>query len=625
MTGLTVSGIVSGLDTSSIIDKLVQVEGNSQALLKNQQTTQKSVVSAYTDLLSGIGTLATQVAKLANTSSWSTTSATSSSASVTTTASGNIASSLTFDVTSLATAHTLISSDTVSAKSAVVASSGTLTLTDANGEDTEIDVGNGTLSEVVAAINGAKAGISATAVQTSPGQYRLQVTATGTGDASQFTLTGIDGFTAMNVLTPGADAEITVGSGINAYTVNSTTNTFTNVAEGISFTVSKLEDDVTVSSTVDPSAVTDQISAIVTNVNNLLSKIATDTAWDSTTKSGGALLGSSSVRSLQNGILSIVSGLGAPGMQVTAGGQLTFDAAAFKKAFTSDPTAVMNKYGASSSFEEAGGVSASARYTNATSATRAGNYDITVSQNAESELWHLVPPGTGVVGRLLSLTRGSTTVNYTVQAGETVAVAAANFNAKLAQAGVGVSASTDNSGNIVLTAANAGAAGAFEASIDGGGTATQITAGTDIEGTIDGIQAVGVGNVLSLGSTADSDAKGLSVEVTASDDDVATLGGYIGTLTYNPGLAQQLSTLFTQMSDSSTGTLVTAQAQASAQVTNLQTQIDSWTYRLESYRTMLTTKFSAMESALASLKTQSSAMSSFFSTSSSSSSSSSSS
>ena len=626
MSSITIGGIVSGLDTTSIIDKLVAVEGNSKTLLANQQTAQKSVVSAYGSLLSSVGSLVSQVGKLANTSSWTTTSATSSSPSVTATATGKTASSLTFDVTDRAAAHTLISAGTVNSTGAGVASSGTLTLTrTSTGATTSIDVGNGTLAEVVAGINGAGAGLSAVAVQTSPGAYRLQVSASSTGAASQFSLAGLDGFSSMNVLTSGADAAITVGSGPNAYQVTSASNTFGNVAGGISFTVAKRESAVTVSSSVDPSSVSDQISSIVTNVNNLLGSIASNTAWDSTTKTGGALLGSTTARSLQQGILGVVAGGNAPGLSVTSGGQLSFDKDAFAAAFRSDPVGVSAAYGRSSTFQPATGTGASAGVTYAVSGTAAGSYGVHVSATPKAEQWQVIQPGTGIVGRLITMARGSSSVSYTVQTGETVATAAANLNTKLAQAGFGASAAVDAGGHLTLTATAPGSAGAFTATIDGGGTASQLVAGRDIAGNIDGEPATGTGSTLSLPVTAASPAAGLSVQVSASDADLTSSSGDIGTITYQPGVAQQLQSLFEQMSDSTTGQLTQAQGQASDQVRSLQTQIDNWTTRLDSYRSMLSTKFTAMESALSSLKSQSTALSQFFGSASSSSSSSSSS
>lgn len=616
MTSITIGGIISGLDTTSIIDKLVAVQGNQQTLLKNRQTEQNNAITAYSSMLTSIGSLVTQMKSLANTSAWATTSASSSSSSVTATATGSVANSLTFDVTAVAAAHTLISNGSVSSTGAVITSGSTITLGKSDGSSTDINVGTGSLSEVVSAINNANAGISATAVQTSPGNYRLQVTSTSTGEASAFTLSGLTGFTggvgpeAMNILVDGDDAEITVGGG-SGYTVTSASNTFSDIAQGLSFTVSKAETGVTVSSSVDTTGVADQISAFVTNVNNLLSSIQTNTAWDATSKTGGPLLGDSLVRNLQQSILSTVSGMNAPGLSVTSGGQVQFDQTTFDSAYKSDPAATMAAYGASSTFTADGGVTASAVYVNATSATKAGIYNINVTTKAQAETWQVIPPGTGIVGRTIALMRGSTTVSYDLGTTETNTEVAAALNTKLAQAGLGITASVDGSDNLIFTAVNPGTAGAFTVSVnnpnsDVGVSAAQTTAGTDIAGSIDGVAATGIGNILTVPPDADSDAAGLSVQVNS-----ATTGD-IGTIEYAPGLAQALSSLFTEMSDSQTGQLVQAQTTAKNQAKDLQTQIDAWTDRLENYRATISAKFTAMESSLASLKTQQSALASFF-------------
>ena len=78
------------------------------------------------------------------------------------------------------------------------------------------------------------------------------MTATSPGASSAFTLDGLDGFSAMNVLTTGADAVISIGSDpATAYQITSPSNTFSGVVPGLSFTVGKVESGVTVRSTID--------------------------------------------------------------------------------------------------------------------------------------------------------------------------------------------------------------------------------------------------------------------------------------------------------------------------------------------------------------------------------------
>src|SRR5512146_781297 len=108
-SGVTISGAVSGLDTASIINQLVSVEGAQQTLLKSQQAAAQKRADAYTGLatsLNGIGSLAEDLAK---TGSWTGSTVSSSSTGVSVTATGAATSTITFDVVSVARAHTLIS------------------------------------------------------------------------------------------------------------------------------------------------------------------------------------------------------------------------------------------------------------------------------------------------------------------------------------------------------------------------------------------------------------------------------------------------------------------------------------------------------------------------------------
>src|SRR4051794_834061 len=418
MSNMTVSGAVSGLDTATIINQLVALQGNQQTLLKQQQTTQQSAADALGKLATALGGVGSLAGALAKTSTWSASAVTSTSTGVMATAAGTTAGALTFDVTSVAAAHALISSEAVGSTGDVVAGSGLLTLTTSDGAMTDIDVGGGTLGEVVKAINAAGKGLVATAVQTSPGQYRLQVAATTTGDASQFTLDGLDGFTSMDELTKGSDAAIRIGpTPATAYTITSSTNTFSDVVKGLSFTVSKLENAVTVRSAVDGTAVAGQVSKLVDAVNAVLAQISTATAWNATTKTGGPLLGDPTARSLQQRLLNTVSTAGAAGVRLTRDGTLSFDQAAFLKAFSADPDKVKAAFGATTSFAADPSVTGQVAFASSTSQTQPGTYAVEVTARGTREQWSL-GSGTFDVGSVVQLFQGDTTVTYTVQAGD---------------------------------------------------------------------------------------------------------------------------------------------------------------------------------------------------------------
>src|SRR3546814_17066657 len=87
--------------------------------------------------------------------------------------------SLTFSVKALAKAHTTVSERAVALEDVVATQPIQITV-GGIAQDT-IDVGDGTLSTVIANINKADAGVRAAAVPVSPGTHWLQMTASDNG------------------------------------------------------------------------------------------------------------------------------------------------------------------------------------------------------------------------------------------------------------------------------------------------------------------------------------------------------------------------------------------------------------------------------------------------------------
>ena len=606
MSQITISGAASGLDTASLINQLVSVQTNQQNLLKGQQSSAQQRTDAYTALSTALTALSSTAATLAKTSAWKGSTATSSSTSVTATAAGTASGSLTFDVTGVAAAHSLITTSAL-ASLGDVAATGPVTLTSSSGAETQIDVGGGTLSEVVSAINKSGAGVTASAVRTGSAGYRLQLTARTTGAATAFTASGLDGFDGTSVLAQGSDAQVTVGSDpATAYSVSSTTNTFKDLVPGVSFTVSAKQTGVTVAAAVDGSSVADTIGSLVQQANTILSGIATKSAYNFDTKTSGVFTGDGAVRLLQQNLLTSVSLSGAPGVDVTRDGALTFDRQKFLDAFAADPAGVAQSFGGKAALTPAAGAtSSSVALTTALSSARAGSYDVRVTSAPAREQWSL-DTGGDLSGQAITLTRGSTTVSYQWAAGQSTSEVAAALNTQLSTSGFGVGV-TVNGGTMVFTADSAGSAQGFTVGSDSQ-AGTQVTAGADVQGTIDGQTASGLGSVLSL-PTGTGGAVGLSLAVTTTAADLAATGGSLGRVAFTPGLAQRLVTLIGD-ANGSTGTITTAQTGATARVKQLQTQIDAWDSRLTSYRQTLTTQFTAMETAMSKLKSSMSALSS---------------
>ena len=153
-----------------------------------------------------------------------------------------------------------------------------------------VSTGDGTLQSVVSAINAAKAGVVAAAVQVGTSTYRLQIGASAAGAggdpniaASSFDANAIGGLTTLST---GQDASITIGSGTGAYTVTSATNTMSNVLPGVSITLKKLSGTngpVNVTVDRDGNAIADKIQKLIDAANGTRNEIARATVYNAST------------------------------------------------------------------------------------------------------------------------------------------------------------------------------------------------------------------------------------------------------------------------------------------------------------------------------------------------------
>ena len=107
MASTSVSGLVSGLDTSTIISQLMQLEAKPQTTLKTRVSTEQKVVTALQALNTKLAGIAAKAAELGRTTSWSPAKATSDNPLVTVkTTTGATPGSFALDVTGLATSAT---------------------------------------------------------------------------------------------------------------------------------------------------------------------------------------------------------------------------------------------------------------------------------------------------------------------------------------------------------------------------------------------------------------------------------------------------------------------------------------------------------------------------------------
>ena len=217
----------------------------------------------------------------------------------------------------------------------------------------QISFGNGTLAEVVTAINSAgNRDVSAAIVQVAEGQYRLQLQATETGAASSIGLdlaqfTGLaSGFTTLS---NGQDAEIQI-EGVTPYTVSSATDTFDDLLPGVDVTLTGVPTEtVTIDVTRNSSGLADRVESLVDALNNVVDGLKQSAVYDSENNQAALLTGNSTVRraldELTSSVINPVAGstLGAvslTGLTITNDGTFEFDKSVFTAAYEADPEAV---------------------------------------------------------------------------------------------------------------------------------------------------------------------------------------------------------------------------------------------------------------------------------------------
>jgi flagellar hook-associated protein 2 len=605
-----VTGLSSGLDTASIISSLMAVAAQPQTDLKNQVTTDQAQLTALQTIQAKLTAMQTASEALSQPAGWALTAATSSDPSVTaTTTSSTTPGSVSFDVIDVAHAHSVISLDSYGTTSATIAGS-SITFTNSAGKSTSIRTNSGSLSDVVSGINSANLGITASAVQVDATHYRLQVTSNTSGAASAFTLSGITDGT--DVLQAGGDAKIALGGNTN-YEITSPTNTFSGLSNGLSVTVTKAGvTGVTVGITPDTATLTKNIQAMVDAANAALTEISNDTAYNSSTNTGSVLTGNSTARDITNSILSSISGavggksLANAGLSLTADGQVTFDSAQFLSAYAADPSGTQALFTSDTSVTGLpSGLTGSVAVRRTSSTTSEGQYKVHVTQAATKSTSSMDVSGGLTAGQVFTFGRGNTTASYTVTGTETPSQLAAALTTASQQAGINL-AVTDDGTTLNVSSSGYGVISAFAFSVNG--TAQPVTTGKDVEGTINGQQAIGNGQI--LGAPDLSPPLGgltLTVSLTAAD---LSAGGADSTVEVDAGAAQGLANLAATTTALNTGQLTNDIAGINSTISDLQTRISDWNSRLADQQQALEEQYANLETMLGSLKSQSGSLTS---------------
>ncbi len=366
----SIDGLVSGLNTTQIIDQLMQVAAQPQTNLKNQVSTEQTTVSALQKVNSALAAVATKAGDLSQMSGWTPSTATSSNDNVTVQAdAGAAVGSLSFTIGGLASASRSTYSQTGALTDKVMAAGVdySIDFTDTSRAPVTISTGDGTLQSVAAALNASGTGVHAALVKngstnaSGDPEYTLQVTDGTTGAGSGFTIdpvsSGDPAFMGTATTTSGADASITV----NGTALTSSTNTFTALMPGVDVTLgaqATKNSSATITISRDASGMASKVQDLVDAANSALDTIGKQTAYDASTQMSSPLTGDSTVTGLKDRVLSAVTdgvngkSLATVGIQVDRTGRITFDADKFQQAYEADPTGTAALFAGSATWSD---------------------------------------------------------------------------------------------------------------------------------------------------------------------------------------------------------------------------------------------------------------------------------
>lgn len=382
-------GVGSGLDAESIVNQLVALERQPINTLQSKVTQIQTKISAYGQVKSYVSALRDAAQKLSGADLWAGMKAASSDTNVVNfaTTSGAAVGNYNVTVNALAAAQSVASRTGIPSNTAVGA--GRLYFEVASSFPTSLDTGNttapyidvtatDTLSDIRDKINAKNAGVNASIINDASGA-RLVMTSSATGTSNAFRVTATDDSGTITTGTEGLaalayDPSKTIDDGtgaklnqaaanasatINGVTVSSTTNTFTNVMDGITMTVSKLTlSPVSVNVTKDTEAITKAVTDFASAYSALSSYLKTSTKYDETSKTAGTLQGDSMATSTLNQFRSLIgansaastvfSTLSSVGLEIQSTGTMTVNStklnsamgnlAEMKKLFTNPDT-----------------------------------------------------------------------------------------------------------------------------------------------------------------------------------------------------------------------------------------------------------------------------------------------
>ncbi|MYM26701.1 flagellar filament capping protein FliD [Duganella sp. CY15W] len=507
-----------------------------------------------------------------------------------------------------------------------------------------IDSSNNTLQGIVAAINKGNFGVTAsivsdgsTGTNATPNHLILTSSATGATSTMKITLSGTGGNPADPALSallgydPGgtqslsqkaaaADTKATV----NGIAVTSPSAGISGAIPGV--TISALKAGATsLTVATDSTSLTSAVNGFVKAYNDLNGQITQLGGYNADTKTGGPLLGDSTLRNLQSSIRRQLSS-SITGLQGTSLTNLSQLGISFQKDGTLQLDTSKLQNAINTKFNDIPGLFAAVgrgtdpdvKFVSSTSKTQAGDFNVDISQLATKGTLagDLVLPAETTIDPdttwtvTLNDTKPSTlsnTASISLPAGNynpsqlaTMLQSAINGVSAFSTAGATVTATVGDDGKLSLTSTRYGsksnvhvssATGTAVSAVFGGGASVD---GVDVTGTIGGYTATGDGQTLTGSPGAPVDG----LKLTITGDSIGSRGSF----GFSQGYAYQLNTLAAGFLGTS-GTIASRTTGLNNSVKDITKQRDAFSARLVDVEARYRKQYSALDTTIASMNT----------------------
>ncbi|CNH61435.1 flagellar capping protein [Yersinia frederiksenii] len=377
MASISSVGVGSNMDLGSLLDKLSAAEQTRLTPLTNQQTSYKGKLTAYGVLQSALAKVETASAALKKADTLATTAVSSTNtAFAATTSSGATAGSYIVEVTNLAKAQSLLSSDVPNATDKLGNSNDSRTITISQpGQKKPLEVKltseQTSLTGIRDAINKQEGSVTASIMKADDDTYYLALTSKDTGTKSEMTVSVSGDDTLNNFLnytpsTTGGSGALTqkvkaedAALTVNGVSITRQSNTITDAPQGVTLSLKALtkKDEpeqltITRDSTATKAAIqtfVDAYNSLQTTFASLTKYTAVEAGKDQST-SNGALVGDGTLRSIQTQLKSQLASaqaqagdvktLASMGITQDLDGKLVIDSKKLDKALTDQPNNV---------------------------------------------------------------------------------------------------------------------------------------------------------------------------------------------------------------------------------------------------------------------------------------------